>query len=193
MNKIKDQKSKVESYRSEFLRLKTFWLSLIFSILFVFPVLAQIDEEPPADIAPPAMKLLTKVEKDTLQAQDKNLKKRTKVSLELMESRLLKAEKFNIEGRYGATLTELAGFNAVLDNQLDFLVRNDRGKSDRSFINFEIYLRKQVTRLEAIRREMPSRYGYHVGKLMVSVREARSKAVEPIFGDPVTPTASKKP
>ena len=173
---------------------------IYFGLLFVFclvisaaPISAQINEEPPDDVAPPAMKLLSKIEKESLEAQDKNIKKRTKVSLELMEARLLKAEKSLNEERYSLTLKELAGFNAILDNSLEYLLKTDNGKSDRHFISFEIYLRKQVPRLESIRREMPSRFGYYVGKLMISVREARSKAVEPIYGETLSPNASKKP
>lgn len=167
---------------------------LVFTLLLSsFSILGQETDEMPADVVPPPIKILSKDEKTTLESQGSNIKKRTKVSLELMDARIEKAEKSQIASDFKQTLDELAGFNAILDNTLSFLIKTDSGKSDRSFINFEIYLRKQIPRLEAIRREMPFKYGYHVGKIMRSVREARSKAVEPIFDDSVIPNASKKP
>ncbi len=155
--------------------------------LFVSNSFAQTDD-PPADAAPPPMKLISKDEKKLLEAEG-DIKKRVKISLELMDARILKAEKLKTEENFNESLTELAGFQALLDNTLSFLIKNDTGgdKIDRRFITFEIYLRKQIPRLEVLRRELPSRYGYHVGMIMKAVREARAKAVEPLFSDTVVP------
>lgn len=185
MNKIKNLRSKLLAFH---------FLPFVFCLLFISPFLTLAQEgEPPEDVAPPPFKFLSKVEKTSLESQNNNIKKRTKLSLELMDARMLKAEKSQVENNYSSSLEELAGFHAILDNTLDYLIKTNAGKNDRSFINFEIYLRKQVPRLESIRREMPVRYGYYVGKLMIAVREARAKAVEPIFRDSVIPNASKKP
>lgn len=177
-------------FKSRF-RIFTFYF-LLFTFLAVL-VPAQDDDEIPADAAPPPLKILSKDEKTNLESQGNNIKKRTKISLELMDLRLEKAEKSQSASEFKQSLDELAGFHAILDNTLSFLIKTDSGKSDRSFINFEIYLRKQIPRLEAIRREMPFKYGFHVGRIMKAVREARAKAVEPIFDDNVVPNASKKP
>ena len=176
---------------------KGFKISFLFSIFFIgmlFPsasfIAAQGD---PAtdDVAPPSLRILSKEEKKQLESEKSNVKKRTKISLELMEARLLRAESKNVETQYKQTLDELAGFHAILDNTLDYLIGADA--DDRRFITFEIYLRKQIPRLEAMRRTMPFRYGYHVGSLMKALRDAREKAVEPIFDDTVVPTAVRKP
>ena len=177
-------------FKSSF-RIFTFYFLLFTSLAVLVP--AQDDDEIPADAAPPPLKILSKDEKNNLESQGSNIKKRTKVSLELMDIRLEKAEKSQSASEFKQSLDELAGFHAILDNTLTFLIKTDSGKSDRSFINFEIYLRKQIPRLEAIRREMPFKYGFHVGRIMKAVREARAKAVEPIFDDNVVPNAGKKP
>ena len=106
-----------------------------------------------------------------------------------MEARLIKCEKLLVDNSFTDSLNELGGFHAVLDNVLNYLVKHNDGsnKVGNNFKNFEIYLRKQVPRLESIRREMPLKYGYYVGKLMIAVREARAKAVEPLFDDTVVP------
>ena len=173
-------------YRSTF----TFAFCLFtFAFLICLPVFAQqTADDPPADVAVPPTKFLSQDEKKLLDSE-KDSKKRTKLSLEFMEARLIKSEKLLVDNSFKDSLNELGGFHAVLDNVLNYLVKNNDGsnKVDNNFKNFEIYLRKQVPRLESIRREMPLKYAYYVGKLMRAVREARAKAVEPLFDDTVVP------
>jgi hypothetical protein len=106
-----------------------------------------------------------------------------------MEARLKSAETLTAESNYSETLDALAGFHALLENTLGFLLKNDvaNGKVQSNFKRFELALRAQTPRLELIRRELPSNYGYHVQKLIRAVRDARSKAVEPLFSDTVVP------
>jgi hypothetical protein len=183
----------MRSIKSQKYLIRFLYLTLLFFALFTLPTFAQVEEEIPADVVPPPIKIISKDEKTSLESQGSNIKKRTKLSLELMDLRIEKAEKSNSANDFTQSLEQLAGFNAILDNTLSFLLKTDSGRSDRSFINFEIYLRKQIPRLETIRREMPHKYGFHVGRIMRAVREARAKAVEPIFDDTVIPTAKNKP
>jgi hypothetical protein len=44
-----------------------------------------------------------------------------------------------------------------------------------------------------MRRAMPSRYGFYVQKLIRIVRDARTKAIEPLFDDTVLPQSQLKP
>lgn len=167
-----------------------FILMVIYSIQLICSNVIIAQEEPPPDVAPPPLMFVSKDEKKQLDSEN-DIKKRVKVSFGLMDARLLKAEKLKTEENFRDSLNELAGFQAILDNTLTYLFKNDTGgdKIDKRFIDFEIYLRKQIPRLEIIRREMPVKYGYYVGKLMKVVREARAKAVEPLFSDSVVPKA----
>jgi hypothetical protein len=170
-------------------------LNLSFTLLFLllagycfpFTVHAQ-EEEPPADAVPPPVRTLSQDEKKLLEAET-GIKKRTQLSLDLMDARIAKSEKLLAENNFSASLNELGIFHGLLDNALNYLVKNDNGDKsvDKNFKTFEIYLRKQVPRLESIRREMPFKYGYYVQTLMRAVREARSKAVEPLFDNTVVP------
>jgi hypothetical protein len=54
-------------------------------------------------------------------------------------------------------------------------------------------LREQTGRLEVMRRAMPSRYAFYVQKLIRFVRDARTKAIEPLFGETVMPQPQTKP
>lgn len=164
----------------------TFTVVLLAVCTLSSELLAQQGEPSIDELAPPPLKMFSAEERQQLEAST-NIKKRTQLSLDLMEARILKSEKLASESAYKDSLRELAGFQALVENSLDYLHKTDAGgkKADGSFKKFEMYLRKQVSRLEIIRRAMPFKYGYYVQKMMKAVREARAKAIEPLFGDSV--------
>jgi len=166
-----------------------FFFVAIFLLLPVFflPVTAGAQEdELPNDVAPPPLKIFSLDEKRQLEAE-KNVKKRTQLSLDLMEARLVKAEKLAAENFFRESLNEAVAFQALLENSLDYLNRSDTGggKIDGNFKRLEIYLRRQAPRLEILRRAMPYKYGYYVQKIQKFVRQARAKAIEPLFDEAV--------
>lgn len=132
---------------------------------------------------PPPLKVLSKEEKSALEAQS-DVKKRTLLTLDLMEARLLKAEGFKTEEKYRQMFEELGGFHALMDNTLNYLSRNNTGSGKvlNNFKRIEISLRKNINRLELIRRDLPPEYEPYLRRLIKYVREARTKAVEPLFG-----------
>ena len=152
---------------------------------------AQPEEQFP-DTAPPPLKILSKTEKSQLDAVT-DIKERTKLALELMDARLVKAEGFSVKEAYPEMFTELGGFHAVVDHTINFLNdnNNNSGKSLNGFKRIELSLRKYITRLELIRRDLPIKYELYVRKLVKHIREARSKAVEPFFDDTVVPEKKK--
>lgn len=156
-------------------------LLIFYFLLFIFVAFAQ--EEPPIDVVPAPEVLLSKTESNDLDSE-KNIKKRTQLSLEIMETRLKNAEIFNGQPKFKEVLSELGSYQALLEDSFKFLEMNDL-KNEKVLSNIkklEITLKKHTTRLELIRREMPFRFGWHVGKLMKLVRQIRSKAIEPLFG-----------
>ncbi len=154
------------------------------SLLTVF---AQ-DETPNAIIAPapPPLKIISKEEKKQLEEQI-DIKKRTKLSLVLMEQRLKEAETLYSREQYREMFDKLGSFQALVDNTLDFLKQNDngRGKVLNNFKRFEMSLRAFLPRLELIRRELPTQFEPYVRNLAKYVRDARSKAVEPFFDNSI--------
>lgn len=165
------------------------WLvvCLLFSVCYLpLAVLAQ-DEIPP-DVAMVPDITIPEAEKNSLEAE-KDVKKRTKLSINLMESRLKTSEMLVQEPKFQEALNEIGVYQGLLEDSFNFLEKNNV-KSDKvqdNFRNLELVLRKHMTRLELIRREMSYKYGWHVQKLMKLVREIRSKAVEPLFSDSVIP------
>lgn len=181
---IFDQQKKVTvNFRPGHISLNLFMFLLFPACLFV-SINAQ--ENIIKDVVPPPLSVVSKIEKFQLDAE-MNLKKRTELSLDLMENRLKKAELFSSEQKYKESLDELGGFQAIMRNTLGFLQKNDNGQGKvlNNFKRLEINLRKFVPRLELVRRMMPEKFGFHVVQLMKSVRRARATAVEPLFDDNV--------
>lgn len=171
---------------------------LIFSFLLLtgvgslLTVRAQTDE-PPKDAAPPPVRVMSKEERKEIETET-SAKKRTELALNLMEIRLRKAEDAANQNQFQITLEELGGYQALLDNALNYLERHDdrSNKIDYNFKRLEIGLRRVVPRLEILRRAMPFNYGYYVVKLQKFVRETRARAMEPLFDDTVVPERKPK-
>lgn len=144
------------------------------------------------EIAPPPLRLLSQDEKTRLGAET-DVKRRTKLAIELMEARIKQAEAMDAAENFDQMFVELGGFHGVMDNMLDFLNKSDRdsGKVLNNFKRFEIGLRGFTPRLELIRRELPIKYEQYVRILIKNLRAARAKAIEPLFDNSVVPV--KKP
>ena len=153
-------------------------------LLFVSPLFLTAQDEIPPDAAPPPIKQLSKAEKERL-AGEQEVKGRTKLSLELMNERVVIAEKYIPQEQYEMVFRELGGFHALVDDALAFLTTSetDKKKVLDNFKRFEMGLRGFTLRLELIRREMPPQREYYIRLLLREMREARAKAVEPLFGD----------
>lgn len=157
-------------------------------VLFLALFSASSFAQPPLDTVPPPLKTVSKAEISMLDAS-KDVKKRTQTALELMAARLKQAEMFIAQENLDQMYKELGGFHGLMDNTMAFLNGSDRdsGRVLNNFKRFEIGLRQFRPRLELIRRDIPSNYEPYVRNLIMYVRDARTKAVEPLFGDSVIP------
>lgn len=140
------------------------------------------------DVAPPPLKFVSKEDIAQLNAMP-DVKKRTKLALELMAGRLKQAETLHAGEQYDDMFTQLGRFHGLMDNTLAFLDNSekDRSKVLNNYKRFEIGLREYRPRLELIRRDLPLRYELYVRNLIIYLRDARTKAVEPMFSDTVLP------
>lgn len=162
-------------------------VTLLFTIhCSLFTALGQPDPEP----IPPPVIIVTKIERQKLDALA-DLKERTKLSLDLMNSHLTAAEKYNTDQDFDTMFRELGGFHGLLDNAMAHLERQNAQniKVLDNYKRLEIGLRGFSTRLEGIRRDMPIRYEDYVRKLLIHLRDMRTKAAEPFFKDAIVPNA----
>ncbi len=164
-----------------------------FCLLSGQTIFAQVDENAnyseqkvlTKDIVPPPLNSVTTDERRQLKAESK-LKNRTDLALEMMEARLLNSEEFLKNDDFQQSLNQLGNFQGLLIYTLDFLKKNQGEKSSlKSFKKIEINLRDFMPRLELLRREMPFKYSYHIQKLMIYVRDSRTDALSPMFGNTV--------
>lgn len=146
----------------------------------------------PDDNAPPPLKFVAKEDAARLDPLT-NVKKRTETALELMSARLKQAETLMAQENLDEMYKELGGFHGLMDNTLAFLDKSDQdsGRVLSNYKRFEMGLRQFRPRLELIRRDIPLRYERYVRNLILYVRDARAKAIEPLFSDTVVPTKSK--
>jgi hypothetical protein len=144
------------------------------------------------NLAPPPLRMMSADEKTRLSGEGE-VKRRTKLALELMDLRLKQAEKYDAAEDYDPMYVELGAFHGIMDNMLEFLNKSDKesGKVLNNFKRFEIGLRGFIPRLEMMRHDMPLRYEHYLRFLGKSIRAARAKAVENLFDDTVVP--DKKP
>jgi hypothetical protein len=161
----------------------------VFSLFLLSPSWAdaqQPDDAP--DGYPPPLKIIPKDEKNRLSGET-DPKRHTVLALELTDTHLAKAEELNAKNDFAHMYAELGAFNAVIDEVLQFIARNDDGGGRilNSSKRLEIGLRSYAPRLETIRRDLPSNYEPYVKSLIKTIRDARSKAVEPFFGTSVVP------
>ena len=158
-------------------------LSTLYSLLST-PVSAQDDP----DLAPPPLRTVTKNELSKLGSTD-DIKARTKLALDMMTAHILAAEQLNGNADFDGMFRELGGFQGLLDNSLDYLKIHDNNSNKilDNFKRLEIGIRAFSPRLEAIRRDLPTRYEDYVRTLLIYVRDARSRAMEPMFSDTVVP------
>lgn len=168
-------------------------LSLLLVSLLAAAAFAQPPEDEDIDFdpnaAPPPVRAMSDIERDQL-AAEQGLKDRTKLALALMSSRLSKAEEFNAKEDYAAMYNELGGFHALMDDTLAFLESAPRkDKTLNNLKRFEMTLRSFAPRLAMIRREIPLEYDHYIRVLLKYLRDARSKAIEPLFGNSVVPNS----
>lgn len=159
-------------------------MAVYFSILvFSFSISSAHAQPESSDDAPPPLKAISKADRTKLESVT-DIKERTKLAVNLMESRMKFAEVALAAENFDAIFRELGGFHYLMDNTLDFLNRrdNDSGTIRNNFKRYELALRAFAPRLELIRREVPTRYEPYLFKLLKYMREARTKAIEPLFG-----------
>lgn len=164
-----------------------FTAALIFAAAWiVFAPELRAQDTDITETAPPPLRKISEQERKSLDAVP-DVKKRTKLALELMSARITRAEEFSGKAQYAEFFAELGAFHGLMDDTLHFLERSDRDEDKilNNFKRLEIGLRGFGPRLEVMRRDLPFRYEYYVRVLLRYLREARTRAVEPLFDDAI--------
>ena len=161
------------------------FFGIVFTALAAATASAQ-DDPPQYELAPPPLMLMSKAERDKLDAEQ-GIRKRTELALDLMDARVGLAEAANTRDDLNEMFAHLGAFSAIMEDTLAFLKSADpnRGRTLDNFKRLEIGLRRFSPRLELIRRELPLTHEFYVRTLLRQLRDARSRALDPLFDDSV--------
>lgn len=160
-------------------------IGFMFVSLASASVLGQ-DDPPQYELAPPPLMVMSKAERDKLDGEQ-GVRKRTELALSLMSARIDLAETANRRDDLNEMFSHLGAFSAIMEDTLGFLKLADtnRNRTLNNFKRLEMGLRRFSPRLELIRRELPLTHEFYVRSLLRQIRDARSRALTPLFGETV--------
>jgi hypothetical protein len=146
------------------------------------PSSAQDDD--PIEGAPPPELVISRSERAQLD-RAKDLKARTRLALDLMDARLKAAERYSNESNFDAVYSELGPLHAIALDTIQHLEKQDLSSKKLldNLKRFELGIRAFMPRLELIRRNATPEYEPYIRRLVRFIREARSRALDPMLGD----------
>lgn len=159
---------------------------LLLGFTFCFASITAFGQESFQASAPPPMKFVSSNERTQLDAE-KDIKKRTRLTVELAEAKLLQAQQLTENDQFSAVITELGCYQGLVENILGFLAEfpSDKNKTRDTYKKLEISLRSHIVKLESIRRMTPAEYGDNFKKTIDFIRDARDKALNAFYDDTV--------
>ncbi|MBD0371268.1 MAG: hypothetical protein ICV60_10570 [Pyrinomonadaceae bacterium] len=135
--------------------------------------------------APPPLRLVTREERSQLEAA-RDVKARIRLSVELAEARLARAEQMTSAQQYESAARELGIYQGILEDALRFLKDQKEQKKLRdTYKRFEITLRSHGMRLETMRRTTPNEFAVNIKSITDYTRDVRGEALNGFYGDVV--------
>ena len=169
---------------------RTLMLSVVVLLLgFACPLAARAQDPQPSPTpltAPPPLKVISKEERQQLD-QTKDTKDRLKLSIELADARLTKAEQLTMQTEYEAALNEVGTYHALIEDALDNLnsLKQDSNKTRDLYKRLELALRADGPRLTAMRRITPLEFAVWIKKVEDFARAGRTEALNSFYGHTV--------
>ena len=118
---------------------------------------------------------------------ERDPKSRARLSMVIAEECLTRAAQHADADRFEAATGEVGIYEAVVEDTIRFLHTSGRvnNKLRDIFKRVEITLRSHVTRLESIRRTLPSQHAVYLKDAIDFVRDHRDKALGAFYDDTV--------
>ncbi|HEX8458267.1 MAG TPA: hypothetical protein VF656_13280 [Pyrinomonadaceae bacterium] len=140
---------------------------------------------PPQPAPPPMVYIPQDARTQLSSARDE--KARTRLSVELAEARLLRAEQQTELKQFNSATAELGVYQALMEDAIQHLYQMDDGSSRSRdlFKRIEQSLHKHAARVEAMRRQTPGEFAGNVLALVRLVRDLRAEALEAFYSDTV--------
>lgn len=140
---------------------------------------------PPQAAPPPMVYIPREARTQLLSARDE--KARTRLSLELAEARLARAEQQTELKQFNAATAELGVYQALMEDALQNLYRAGGGanRSRDLFKRIEQAAHKHAPRVEAMRRATPGEFAGNLLALVKLLRDLRTEALEAFYSDSI--------
>jgi hypothetical protein len=147
---------------------------------------AQEATEQQRDDGPPPLRYLPQDVRGRLDAE-RDPKARARLGMLVAEECLMRAEQLADRDQFVAATGEVGVYEAVVEDTIGFLHRPGRANNKLRdiFKRVEITLRAHVTRLESIRRGLPSQHAVYLREAIDFVRDHRDKALGAFYDDAV--------
>jgi hypothetical protein len=140
---------------------------------------------PPQPAPPPMVYIPQEARTQLLSVRDD--KARTRLSLELAEARLARAEQQTELKEFNAAAASLGIYQALMEDAIQYLYRTNDGESRSRdlFKRVEQSLHRHAARVEAMRRSTPGEFAGNLLALVKLVRELRTETVEAFYSNTV--------
>jgi hypothetical protein len=139
--------------------------------------------------APPPLRYVPDDVRRQLDAEARDVKARTKLSLQLADDRLTRAAAAVNADRFEEATNELGVYEAIVADTIHFVQTSGRtgNKLRDTFKRIELALRAHVPRIETLRRGLPAAHAVYAKATIEFVREERDQALSAFYDDTVIP------
>lgn len=147
---------------------------------------AATPQQQPREDGPPPMRYLPVELRGRLDAE-RDPKARARLGMVIAEECLDRAAQLADQDEFVAATGQIGVYQAVVDDTIDYLHRPGRAgnKLRDIYKRVEITLRTHVTRLETIRRGLPSQHAVYLKDAIEFVRDNRDRALGAFYDDAV--------
>lgn len=147
---------------------------------------AAAQQQPPRDEGPPPLRYVPQDLRGRLDAE-RDPKARARLGMLIAEECLTRAEQFADQDQFVSATGQVGVYEAVVADTISFLHKPGRANNKQRdiFKRVEITLRTHVTRLESIRRGLPSQHAVYLRDAIEFVRDHRDKALGTFYDDNV--------
>jgi hypothetical protein len=139
--------------------------------------------------APPPLRYVPDDVRRQLDAESRDVKARTRLSLQLADERLARASAAIDADRFEEATKELGVYEAIVADSIHFVQASGRtgNKLRDIFKRIEMTLRSQVPKLESLRRGLPAAHAVYARATIEFVRTERDEALSAFYDDTVIP------
>ncbi|MFN2530431.1 MAG: hypothetical protein ABR555_03945 [Pyrinomonadaceae bacterium] len=161
-------------------------MTLVLIGMFSAPLLHAQKVQTPLP-APPPVKTVLKEERTQLETASNDPKKRVRLSIDLADAHITKAERYTEQSHFEEASSEVGLYHALIEDVLHYIStqKRDSNKTRDLYKRLELALRAHGPRLTSLRRTTPLEFAVRIKEVEDFARESRTKALNSFYGNTV--------